>query len=233
MAERVLGYVRAHHVGLLALLVALGGTSYAAINLPRNSVGTKHIKRGAVTLPKIAAGTRSSLQGQRGPTGAAGPAGPTGPTGSTGPTGPQGPGAAVINYDVPPSLNTTITGAPGFPAAPQTTFYSGGGLSVTGACADMATGDPNVAANVLRFTATGSGATAHAVWSESGQGLQNNLSWKADTVENGTLLLLAGLRVQGQAVLRSATHVATVDFHMQTFSSPGRCVINGTVVPAS
>jgi hypothetical protein len=41
-------------VSLLALFVALGGTSYAAINsLPANSVGTPQLKNGAVTAPKI------------------------------------------------------------------------------------------------------------------------------------------------------------------------------------
>ena len=37
----------------LALIVALGGTSYAAITLPRNSVGSKQIKKRAVTNSKL------------------------------------------------------------------------------------------------------------------------------------------------------------------------------------
>jgi hypothetical protein len=40
-------------VSLLALLLSLGGTSYAALNLPRNSVGTKQLKRAAVTAAKL------------------------------------------------------------------------------------------------------------------------------------------------------------------------------------
>jgi hypothetical protein len=40
-------------VSVVALLVALGGTSYAALDLPRNSVGTKQIINGAVTAKKI------------------------------------------------------------------------------------------------------------------------------------------------------------------------------------
>jgi len=41
-------------ISLIALFVALGGTTYAAVNaLPRNSVGTKQLKNGAVTAAKL------------------------------------------------------------------------------------------------------------------------------------------------------------------------------------
>lgn len=40
-------------VSTIALIVALGGTSYAAFSLPRNSVGTKQLRNGAVTTPKL------------------------------------------------------------------------------------------------------------------------------------------------------------------------------------
>ena len=40
-------------VAFLALVVALGGVSYAAITLPKNSVGTPQLKKGAVTTKKI------------------------------------------------------------------------------------------------------------------------------------------------------------------------------------
>jgi hypothetical protein len=40
----------------LALVLALGGTSYAATQLRPHSVGTKQLKTGAVTAPKIANG---------------------------------------------------------------------------------------------------------------------------------------------------------------------------------
>jgi hypothetical protein len=43
-------------VSIVALMVALGGTSYAAFNLPKNSVGTKQLKNNAVTNTKIANG---------------------------------------------------------------------------------------------------------------------------------------------------------------------------------
>lgn len=37
----------------LALFVALGGTSYAALTLPQGSVGTRQVQPGAVTLSKL------------------------------------------------------------------------------------------------------------------------------------------------------------------------------------
>ena len=40
-------------VACLALTIALGGTSYAAVTLPRNSVGTPQLKRNAVNSAKV------------------------------------------------------------------------------------------------------------------------------------------------------------------------------------
>jgi hypothetical protein len=47
-------------VACIALSVALGGTSYAAITLPRNSVGTKQLKKNAVTAVKVRANAITS-----------------------------------------------------------------------------------------------------------------------------------------------------------------------------
>jgi hypothetical protein len=43
-------------VALLALAVALGGTTYAAVKVKKNSVGAKQLKTNAVTKPKLADG---------------------------------------------------------------------------------------------------------------------------------------------------------------------------------
>ena len=93
-------------VACISLLVALGGTSVAAVNqLGRNSVGTPQLRDGAVSNPKIRnnainsakVAPRSLLRsdfapGQlpAGPTGPQGPAGPAGPAGAAGPAGPAG-----------------------------------------------------------------------------------------------------------------------------------------------
>jgi hypothetical protein len=41
-------------VAAIAMAVAVGGTAYAAIKLPANSVGTKQLKDNAVTTAKLA-----------------------------------------------------------------------------------------------------------------------------------------------------------------------------------
>jgi hypothetical protein len=67
----MLGYLRRHHLALIALFIALGGTSYAATRLPADSVGTSQIRNGAVTASKLSpavrsVGTRSSTRTKAG-----------------------------------------------------------------------------------------------------------------------------------------------------------------------
>jgi hypothetical protein len=71
---KVRRFLRQQSVALLALFVALGGTSIAASNalLPNNSVGTKQLRNGAVTKTKINAKTLKALKGNRGLQGAKG-----------------------------------------------------------------------------------------------------------------------------------------------------------------
>jgi Collagen triple helix repeat (20 copies) len=113
-------HLRGNIVAYLALFVALGGTSYAAVALPTNSVGTKQIRKNAVDSTKVKDGSlkavdfaagqlpagaqgpkgepgakgdagAAGLKGDTGATGAKGDAGNTGNTGNTGATGPVGP----------------------------------------------------------------------------------------------------------------------------------------------
>jgi hypothetical protein len=66
-------------VAYLALFVALGGGAYAAAKLAPNSVGSKQIRKHAVTYSKLSKGAVSKLHGQRGATGPRGLQGPAGP----------------------------------------------------------------------------------------------------------------------------------------------------------
>jgi hypothetical protein len=60
-----------HIVGYLALMVALGGTSYAAVDLPRNSVGARQIARNAVGSSEIRRDAVGSSEIRRGAVGSA------------------------------------------------------------------------------------------------------------------------------------------------------------------
>jgi hypothetical protein len=51
---KTLTFIRHNAIALLALFVALGGTSYAALALPAGSVGTRQLRNGAVTTRKLA-----------------------------------------------------------------------------------------------------------------------------------------------------------------------------------
>jgi hypothetical protein len=59
-------YIRRHHIALLALFVALGGTSYAAVSLPKASVGTDQLKARSVSTIKLAPGAVSAKRLQDG-----------------------------------------------------------------------------------------------------------------------------------------------------------------------
>ena len=52
--NKAIQYLRSNAIALLALFTALGGTSYAALNLPAGSVGTRQLRDGAVTANKLA-----------------------------------------------------------------------------------------------------------------------------------------------------------------------------------
>ena len=103
--RRLLAHIRSNAIAYLALGIALGGTSYAAVTLPRNSIGTKQLKTGAVTSSDIKNRTirRADLAGSllsTGPAGLRGPQGPQGPKGDTGATGATGPATGPAGGDL-------------------------------------------------------------------------------------------------------------------------------------
>ena len=85
----------------LALFIALGGVSYAAVKLPANSVGSKQLRANAVTSSKV---KNRSLQLADLSSGAArtlkGAKGDAGPRGDTGAQGPPGPATGAAGGDL-------------------------------------------------------------------------------------------------------------------------------------
>ncbi len=101
MTRGILRFLRGNTVGLLALFVALGGTTYAASSalLPNNSVGSKQVINGALQTKDLSKKARKALKGNRGLrglTGAQGAKGATGAQGAQGLQGPTGPFPGVL-----------------------------------------------------------------------------------------------------------------------------------------
>jgi hypothetical protein len=137
-------------VASIALLVALGGTSVAAVNqLAANSVGTSQLKSNAVTTPKIknSAVNASKLasnavtsakiasnavtnakiaNGTIQPADLSAAAKTSGPPGAQGPQGPSGPAGAAGNNSLVAFANVNGTGA-------SPSIRSFGGQGTTGA----------------------------------------------------------------------------------------------------
>jgi hypothetical protein len=106
----------ANVMSVIAVFIALGGVGYAASRLPKNSVGPKQIRNGAVNEAKLSASAKAAL------TGAKGDQGPLGPTGPRGSRGPAGPGATSFATTL--SQGTTLA----------TLATTSTGLTVQGSC---------------------------------------------------------------------------------------------------
>jgi hypothetical protein len=90
-------------IACAALIVALGGVSYAAGVLPKGSVGTAQLQKKAVTASKLRANSVNGLKVKDGSLAASDfkagqlPAGPKGDPGAQGPKGDKGdPGVAQV-----------------------------------------------------------------------------------------------------------------------------------------
>lgn len=103
-------------VTLLAFLMLGGGAAYAATQLAENSVGTRQLRKDAVTAGKLAPqsvgnealtkGIRAKLESPGSP-GAPGQAGTPGDPGAPGTAGPAGPGAVRLRLSAAAAQSAT------------------------------------------------------------------------------------------------------------------------------
>jgi hypothetical protein len=96
----VTDFLRHNAIALLALFVALGGTSYAVAQLPKNSVKAKQIAPGAVGTSEVKDGSllKTDFKAGQLPAGATGPQGVAGAPGQDGAPGEQGaPGRSALD----------------------------------------------------------------------------------------------------------------------------------------
>jgi hypothetical protein len=117
-------------VACAALVIALGGVSYAATVLPKDSVGSAQLRKGsvshaklhrnAVTGTQVKDGTLTAADFKAGQlrAGAAGPQGPQGPKGDAGPAGP--PGAAATKLFAAVRVDGSIAHGSGVTAVTET-----------------------------------------------------------------------------------------------------------------
>ena len=81
-------------ISLLALFIATSGASYAALQIPKNSVGTKQLKKNAVTSKKVKDRSLLAKDFKNGQL-------PQGPQGPQGRQVPAGDPAQVLAYTTP------------------------------------------------------------------------------------------------------------------------------------
>jgi hypothetical protein len=151
-------------IAVIALLVALGGTSYAAVVLPANSVGTAQLRNSAVNSLKVKDRSllaRDFAPGQipAGPAGPTGAAGPAGPAGATGPAGAAA-GAIVHVTSVPAPPGTTTSGIAACASGQKAT---GGGVYLNGTTTDndhLTTSAPVTPTGATTFNTVADGGTA-------------------------------------------------------------------------
>jgi hypothetical protein len=130
MPARILAHLRGNAIAYVALFVALGGSSYAAVSLKKGSVTSGALAKGAVTHSKLARNSVTSLNVAQGSLTSEdfksgtlkngtvrGPKGDHGAQGSAGAAGPQGtPGGASVgararfagSVSAPKGANTSV-----------------------------------------------------------------------------------------------------------------------------
>lgn len=219
-----------------AVFIALGGVSYAAFKLPKNSVGAKQLKKNAVTGQKVKNGSL---------------------TGKDVDSASLGSVPNAKNADHASTANTAATAAAadrattagngavridwegvGVEQRPPATILSLDGLTLSPWCQD-----PNGAKEAdyvqVLFTATKPGSVGKAFnWDEDGEGSGSFDEYVA--FEAGTEYLLVNQRSyygdiglqDGQAIFRFDDRVITVLLHARADSVTHECQVNGIAFAA-
>ena len=206
----------------LAVFLVLGGVSYAAATLPRNSVGSKQLRRNSVTHSKLTNGSvgrnelRSSLRSRLDRSGAPGP------------RGPAGPGAKRLHFSEPGS------------ASPKpTTILRINGLTMAVNCGQSASG--TTLTTQIRSDAPGTffdnftvdqGTDPSQPGSVNTGSLQQELpggsalSAPQPTVDTGFFRAFATVHVV------SGSHTTTLSVVTFTSGDDDRCQVEGTAIPS-
>jgi hypothetical protein len=161
-------FLRRNTIALLALFLALGGTSYAAATL----INGKQIKPHTIAKNRLTNKAIKQLKGNRGPQG---PAGAAGAAGARGPTGPQGVaganGTAIAYARVNADGTVDATNSKGVASANVTRIGAGAycfaGLAFTPKSVIATPESPLAAADMVVRVGVGVGPSACAVGTQA------------------------------------------------------------------
>jgi len=238
----------ANVMATVAVFLALGGASYAAVALPRNSVGTPQLRESSVTRGKLATGSVDTRQLRDDAVDASKVAAGAvkkhslspwirdqlarraeqGPAGPRGQTGPRGPGAGAVRY------SQAASGTPN-----PVPVLDVGGLSLHASCDDsggtvtLNFSVASAAAATLNETVTvDSGPDISSPGSAFTGNLQIDLPAGTTLQTGGPSASTGYTRVAVEAVYSAPG--TTIDLHMYALvnADAGRCSIDGIAVPA-
>ena len=159
MTTGFLRFLRRNTIALLALFLALGGTTYAASTalIGKNTVASPQVVNGSLKTKDLSAAARKALKGNRGLRGLAGAQGAKGATGAQGIQGIQGAAGSALAYAEVTGSGTLVAGR--FKNIVQSNVTASGGvfcfsgLSFTPtnvvAIRQGGTGDPGVANYIM------------------------------------------------------------------------------------
>lgn len=182
---------------MIALFVALGGASYAAVKIPKNSVGASQIKKNAVSSSKVKDRSLLATDFKAGqlPRGEQGPKGDTGATGATGASG-----VTAANTATGSSLGITLTPTPQTVMSTTVSSAPAGRMVVIGNFQMYNTGGPTSSGSSCQVEVDGSPAS-QSTWDSAG-----STTPSGETIINNTWQV----PVVGGASVAAGSHTAAV-----------------------
>lgn len=160
----------------IAVFLVLGGAAFAAVKLPKNSVGTKQLKNNAVNSAKVKDGSLLGADFAAGqlPAGPQGPKGEKGEKGDKGEKGEKGEKGAsgATNVTVARVETTIAPGGSGSAVAvcPAGSRATGGGVNPVGVTAEAALIKSYPSTGGVSQAETGDTPTAWGGWAHNPTG---------------------------------------------------------------
>lgn len=222
MLNKVQTHFRHNLVGYLALFVALAGTSYAAITLPANSVGSRQIKPNAVRSSDVrdAGLLRKDFKPGQLPAGEKGDPGPKGDTGTVDTSAFYDKATSDARFLEIRSLdfNTSVGTTKGFDFG---TIHLEASCNATGGAQMLVKGSsstPAIVSSSYTDSARGGGTTIPLAGRQILDGTLSNLFFADNNRQQ-----------DGVFMFRTAGKVITMTFHASATTLDNTCELHAAV----